>query len=58
MDHNNRPSNLDQVTKANLEQFRVGLAWKIAGIIQVVKTNQEVGISRLKARRAKCTALR
>ena len=57
-DHNNRHVNAEWIAKNYLEQFRADPAWKVAGIIQVVKTNQEVDISRLKAYRAKCIALR
>ena len=56
-DHNNRYVNADWIARTYLEQFRVDPAWKISGIIQAVKTNQEVNISRLKAYRAKCIAL-
>ena len=57
-DHNNRYVNADWIARTYLEQFRVDLAWKISGIIQAVKTNQEVNISRLKAYKAKCIGLR
>lgn len=57
-DHNNRHVSADWIAKAYLEQFRADPSWKIAGIIQAVKTNQEVQISRLTAYRAKCIALR
>ena len=57
-DHNNRYVNADWIARTYLEQFRADPAWKISGIIQAVKTNQEVNISRLKAYRAKCIALR
>lgn len=57
-DHNNRHVSADWIARHYLEQFRADPTWKIAGIIQAVKTNQEVEISRLKAYRAKCLAQR
>lgn len=57
-DHTNRHVNAEWIAKAYLEQFRADPSWKIQGIIQAVKTNQEINISRLKAYRAKCIALR
>ena len=56
--HNNRHVNAEWIAKNYLEQFRADPAWKLAGIIQTVKTNQEIDIIRLKAYRAKCIALR
>lgn len=57
-EHNNRHCNAEWIANTYLEQFRVDPAWKIAGIIQAMKTNQQVNISRLKAYRAKCIAIR
>ncbi|XP_039130904.1 uncharacterized protein LOC120267311 [Dioscorea cayenensis subsp. rotundata] len=57
-DQHNRHVNVDWIARNYLEQFRVDPSWKISGIIQVVKTNQEVQISRLKAYRAKSITLR
>lgn len=56
--HSNRHVNAKWIAKTYLEQFRADPNWKLAGIIQAVKTNQEVDISQLKAYRAKCLALR
>ncbi|XP_039130213.1 uncharacterized protein LOC120266636 [Dioscorea cayenensis subsp. rotundata] len=57
-DHVNKHVNAYWVARNYLEQFRADHAWRIAGIIQAVKSNQEVDISRLKAYRAKSIALR
>ena len=54
----NKHVNVDWIARNYLEQFRADPSWKIAGIIQAVKSNQEVDISRLKAYRAKCIAHR
>ena len=55
-DHNNRHVNAAWIPKTYLEQFRANPAWKIVGIVQAIKSNQEVDISRLKAYRAKSIA--
>ncbi|XP_039138185.1 uncharacterized protein LOC120275624 [Dioscorea cayenensis subsp. rotundata] len=55
-DHLNRHVNADWITLNYLEQFRADPAWKIVEIIQAIKSNQEVDISRLKTYRAKCIA--
>lgn len=57
-DHNNRHVNANWIAMNYFEQFRVNLNWAISGIVQAVKTNQKVNISRLKAYRAKCIAHR
>ncbi|XP_039115507.1 uncharacterized protein LOC120250816 [Dioscorea cayenensis subsp. rotundata] len=57
-DHVSKHVNADWVARNYLEQFRADPAWRITGIIQAVKSNQEVDISRLKAYRAKSIALR
>lgn len=57
-DHHNRHVNAEWIAKTYLEQFRADPSWKIPGIVQAVKTNQQVDISRLKAYRAKSKALR
>ena len=57
-DHNNRHVNADYIARTYLDQFRADPAWNISGIIQAMKTNQEVNINRLKVYRAKCKALR
>lgn len=44
---------MSMIANIYFEQFRADLAWKIAGIIQAVKANQEVDISRMKTYRAK-----
>ncbi|XP_039128877.1 uncharacterized protein LOC120265007 [Dioscorea cayenensis subsp. rotundata] len=57
-DHTNRHVNDKWIARVYLEQFSADPTWKIQGIIQAVKTNQEIDISRLKAYRAKSIALR
>ncbi|XP_039123350.1 uncharacterized protein LOC120259963 [Dioscorea cayenensis subsp. rotundata] len=57
-DHNIRHVNATWIANNYLEQFRADPSWKITGIIQAVKLNQQADISRLKAWRAKCIALR
>ncbi|XP_039145858.1 uncharacterized protein LOC120283285 [Dioscorea cayenensis subsp. rotundata] len=57
-DHVNRHVNAQWIANTYLEQFRADPSWKLSGVIQAVKTNQEVDISRLKAYRAKCIAQR
>ena len=57
-DHNKRHVNAYWIKKTYQEQLRVDLTWKIAGIIKVVKTNQEVDFDKLKAYKATCIALR
>ncbi|XP_039135796.1 uncharacterized protein LOC120273231 [Dioscorea cayenensis subsp. rotundata] len=57
-DHHNRHVSAEWIAKNYLEQFRADPSWRVAGIVQAVKTNQEVDISRLKAYRAKCIAQR
>lgn len=52
-DHNIRHVNAQCIAEHYLEQFRGDPSWKIAGIIQADKTNHEVDITKLKARRAK-----
>lgn len=48
-DHNNRHVNPNWIARHYLEIFRADLSWKLTGIVQAVKTNQEVDISRIKA---------
>lgn len=57
-DHDIRHVNAQCIAEHYLEQFRANPSWKITGIIQAVKTNHEVDISRLKAWRAKNIAAR
>ncbi|XP_039143892.1 uncharacterized protein LOC120281002 [Dioscorea cayenensis subsp. rotundata] len=52
-DHKIRHVNAKWIAHNYLEQFRADPSWSIAGIIQAVKTNEEVDISRLKAWRAR-----
>ncbi|XP_039141161.1 uncharacterized protein LOC120278432 isoform X2 [Dioscorea cayenensis subsp. rotundata] len=52
-DHNIRHVSAEWIAKNYLDQFRADPSWKIAGIIQAVRTNQDANISRLKAWRAK-----
>ncbi|XP_039140504.1 uncharacterized protein LOC120277718 [Dioscorea cayenensis subsp. rotundata] len=46
------------IARNYLEQFRADPTWKIVGVIQAIKTNQEVDITRLQAYKAKCIAYR
>ena len=57
-DHINRHVNAEWIEKTYLEKFKANLAWKIAGIIQAIKSNQEVEINILKEYRAKCITQR
>ncbi|XP_039119617.1 uncharacterized protein LOC120255910 [Dioscorea cayenensis subsp. rotundata] len=57
-DHHIRHVNAKWIAKKYMDQFRSDPSWKINGIIQAVKTNQEVHISRLIAWRAKSIALK
>lgn len=57
-DHVNWHVNADWMARTYLKQFRAGLVCNIAGIIQAIKSKQEVDISRVKAYRAKCIAHR
>lgn len=57
-DHKIRHVNAKWIAHNYLEQFRADPSWSIAGIIQAVKTNEEVDISRLKAWRARGIARR
>ena len=57
-DHNIRHVSAKWIAHNYLDQFRADPSWSVAGIIQAVKHNQEVDISRLKAWRAKCIAKR
>lgn len=55
---NTRHVNAKWITKNHLEQCRANPSWSIAGIIQAVKNNQDVGISQLKAQKARCFSRR
>lgn len=57
-DHNIRHCTAEWIAKEYLDQFRADPSWKLAGIIQAVRTNQEVDINRMKAWRAKNIASR
>ncbi|XP_039120854.1 uncharacterized protein LOC120257450 [Dioscorea cayenensis subsp. rotundata] len=57
-DHNNRHVRANWIAMNYLEQFRANPNWAISVIVQVVKTNQKVNVSRLKAYRVKCIAHR
>ena len=57
-DHNIRHVSAYWIAYNYIEQFRVNPSWKPARIIQTVKTNQNVDISRLKAWRAESIATR
>ncbi|XP_039130869.1 uncharacterized protein LOC120267252 [Dioscorea cayenensis subsp. rotundata] len=57
-EHKNRHASAKWIAKTYMEQFRADPSWKLAGIIQAVKTNQQVEITRLTAYRAKNIALR
>lgn len=57
-DHNNRHVNAHWIENIYCEQFRADHVLKIARIIQAMKTNPQVDISRLKAYRVKCIAIR
>lgn len=57
-DHHIRHVNAKWIAKKYMDQFRSDPSWKINGIIQAVKTNQEVHISKLTAWRAKSIALK
>lgn len=55
-EHNNRHVNPDWIVRHYLEKIREDPSWKLVGIIETVKTNQEVGITGIKAYRAKSIA--
>ncbi|XP_039116707.1 uncharacterized protein LOC120252589 [Dioscorea cayenensis subsp. rotundata] len=57
-DHKNRHVSAQWIAHNYLEQFRANPSWKAAGIIQAVRSNQCVDISRLTAWRAKAIATR
>lgn len=57
-DHNVRHVSAKWIAQTYMTQFRADPGWSLAGIIQAVKQNQEVEITRLKAWRAKSLALR
>lgn len=57
-DHNVRHVSAQWIAKEYMDQFRADPSWSIPGIIQAVKSNQEVNISRIKAWRAKAIARR
>lgn len=58
IDHKNNHVNASWVAHHYLEQFRTDPSWKIYGVIQAVRTNQQVEISRLTAYRTKGIAMR
>ncbi|XP_039136666.1 uncharacterized protein LOC120273983 isoform X2 [Dioscorea cayenensis subsp. rotundata] len=55
-DHNVRHVSAKWVAEHYLDQFRADPGWLVAGIMQAVKKNQQVNITRLKAWRAKSIA--
>lgn len=57
-EHKNRHVSAPWIARKYREQFRADPAWKLSGIIQAVRLNQSVEISRLTAFRAKSIALR
>lgn len=57
-DHNIRHVNAKWIAFNYLDQFRADPTWSINGIIQAVRSNQQVDISRLKAWRAMSIAKR
>lgn len=57
-DHNNRLVKTNWKPRNYLEQFRVDHSWKITAIVQAVKSNHKVDISRLISYRAKYIAYR
>ncbi|XP_050204978.1 uncharacterized protein LOC126655018 [Mercurialis annua] len=56
-DHNIRHLSPKWIAETYMEQFRADPSWKLAGIIQAVKTNQEAKINTVRALRAKQIAL-
>ncbi|XP_039130803.1 uncharacterized protein LOC120267169 [Dioscorea cayenensis subsp. rotundata] len=57
-EHKNRHVNAMWIARKYMEQLRADPSWKLSGIMQAVKLNQNVEISRLTAYRAKSIALR
>ena len=57
-DHNIRDVRAQWIAKTYTDQFRADPSWSIARIIQAIKSNHEINISRLKVWRAKSIARR